>query len=163
MLGRAKSTEGRLRARCSRLAATIAELKTAVHKSDCEVFELKKTCEELNIIMSGYKSRAAVMEQEEQSRLAELSRLQGLVRESSISLAQCNVELAERDRAAARAQSAIDDLQANVRSVEDQKMALERQLRESVQEMAHVRAIAESAAHQAEDVVSRAKEGERKA
>lgn len=163
VLDRAKSTEGRLRTRCSRLATTIAELKAAVHKSDCEVVELRKSREELSTILSGYKTRSAVMEEEEKSRLAEVTRLQGLVRESSISLAQCNVELMERDRASARAQSVIDDLQNNGRNVEDQKAVLERQLRESMQEIAHIRAIAESAALQAEDFVSRAKEGERKA
>ena len=98
VLDRAKSTESRLRTRCSRLATTINELKSSSHKTSCELLEMHRNHEELNAIITGYKARAAVMEQEEECRLAEIARLQGLLRESSISLAQCNVELAERDR-----------------------------------------------------------------
>lgn len=163
MLDRAKSTEHRLRSRCSRLAATISEIKTASHKSVCEVTELQKTREELQAIIAGYKARAAILEQEESSRLTEISRLQGLVRESSISLAQCSVDLSEKDRSVARAQTTNDELHAQNRALEDQKVALERQIRELSQEVVHVRSLSDSAAHQAVDVVSRAKEGERKA
>lgn len=162
-LDRAKSTETRLRARCARLASSMSDLKSEAHTRDCEFSELIKAREELNAIVMGYKSRAAVMEQEENSRLSEISRLQSLLRESSISLAQSNIELAEKDRAMARTQRTADELQSTVRGLEDQKLSVERQLRESIQEVAHLRSISDTATHQADDIVSRSKEGERKA
>jgi chromosome segregation ATPase len=163
VLGRARSTESRLRARCTRLAQSVSELKAAAHKSECESVEQRGVCEELSTRIAGLKSRGALMEEGETSRLAEITRLQTMLREGSVSLAQCHVEMTEKDRALARAYSAIDELQASVRGSEDQRVSLDRQLRESTQEVTHVRAISGTATHQAEDIVARAKEGERKA
>ena len=160
---RAKNTEDRLRARCSRFSQTISELKATAHKSDCEVVEQRKITEELTTRISGCNSRIALMEQDEISRRSEIARLQDLLRESSTSLAKYGVELAEKDRAIGRSQSTIYDLQSKLRSREDQRVGQERQVQEAEQETAHARALLQSANHQADDIVSRAKEGERKA